>query len=364
MANKFYLGGNLLSGAAGLKKTKKFAFLVHPRISVREDMGKVFWPFYFVPEIILQKIIPHLNPIVGGKVTFSDIKEIVGWIVVIPLLAEQILSFPQEFVFKKIIKAIEMAKGLGAEVVGLGEFIASVTRSGEDLVGKVRGVSIINGKALTVGSIFRAVEEISKIKEIDLAKEKVAVVGAAGSVGRGASLLFAEKGIPLILIDKEQKIQGLKSFFSSFNNIVINNEISSIKEAKIVVVATSSTGQLIKPNYLKEGAIVYDITQPRNTSPKILKERKDITIIDGGVIDTPAIDYGVDIGLKKHQAYACLAETIICASEGIEESHIGYVDSKTADKMLTLMEKYQNYFKLNISQSFGKSLKNKLELIN
>ena len=337
--------------------------MIHPRISAKEDMGKVFYPFYFVPEIILQKITPHFNPIARGIVTFSNNKEIVGWIVVIPLSAKQILSFPREFVLKKIIKAIEMAKDLGAEVVGLGEFIASVTRGGEDLAGKVKGITIINGKALTAGTTFRAVEEISKIKKIDLAKEKVAVVGAAGSVGRGASFLFAEKNIPLILIDKDQKIQGLKNVFSSFNSVAINNQISSIKDAKIVVVATSSTEQLIKPNHLKEGAIIYDITQPRNTCPEILKERKDVTIIDGGVIDTPTIDYGVDIGLKKHQAYACLAETILCALEGINENHIGYANPKTINQMLNLMEKYQNYFNLNIFQSFGKPLNDKLELI-
>lgn len=343
---------------------KKFAFLVHPRISAREDMGKVFFPFYFFPEIILQKIIPHLNPIIGGKVTFSENKEIVGWIIWVPLLARQILSFPREFVLKKIIKAIEIAKEMGAEVVGLGEFIASVTQGGKDLIGKVNGVTIINGKALTAGSTFRAVEEISEIKEIDLSKEKLAVVGAAGSVGRGASSLFAEKNIPLILIDKEQKIQGLKNFFSSFNNIVINSQISLIKEAKIVVVATSSVEEIIKPAHLKEGAIIYDITQPRNTYPEILKQRKDITIIDGGIIDTPTIDYGVNIGLKKHQAYACLAETMICALEGINENHIGYANPETAKKILNLMEKYQNYFKLNIFQSFGKPLNEKLEIIS
>lgn len=342
--------------SAELGKTKKFAFLVHPRLSVREDMGKAFWPFYFVPGIILQKIIPHLNPVVGGRVTLSDTKETIGWIIWVPFLAKQILSFPKEFVLKKLVKAIETAKGLGAEVVGLGEFIASVTNSGRDLVNKVNGVFIINGKANTAGTIVKAVEEISKIKNIDLRKEKVAVVGAAGSVGIGASLLLAEKNIPLILIDKIQKIQGLKNSFSSFPKVIINDKISSIKEAKIVVVTTSSTKQIVKSDYLKKGAIIYDITQPRNTSPKILKEREDVTIIDGGVIDTPTIDYGADISLKRHQAYACLAETIICALEGIKENHIDQANPETINQMLNRMEKYRKYFKLNISQSFGKPL--------
>jgi predicted amino acid dehydrogenase len=343
---------------------KKFAFLVHPRISAREDMGKVFFPFYFFPERILQGLTPFLNPVARGKVCFKNNKEIIGWIIVIPLLAKQILYFPRDLVFKKILKGIELAKRLGVEIVGLGEFIASVTQGGKDLVRKVEGITIINGKSLTAGVSFKAIEEISKIKDINLKKERVAIIGAGGSIGRGISFLFLEKNIPLILIDKTKKIEDLKKSFNSFNDCEISDQISLIKEARIVIVATSSVDQIIKPDYLKKEAIIYDLTQPRNTSPNILKERKDVIIIDGGIIDTPCIDYGMDIGLKKNQAYACLAETIICALEDIKEDYVGHATSESAKKMLNLMEKYQDYFKLNIFQSFGKPLNNNLEFIN
>ena len=371
MATKFYLWQKFLSRFRLWKseesqqesKIKKFAFLVHPRISAREDMGKVFYPFYFVPETILQKMIPHFNPIVGGRVKLLDKKEIIGWIIWIPLLGKQFYSLPKDFVFKKIINAIEMSIELGAEIVGLGEFVSSITHGGEDLIGKVNDILITNGNSLTAGVISKAIEKISEIKIINLMNEKIAIVGAGGSVGRGVSLLLAEKGIPLILIEKAEKVDELKKFFSPFNNVFIKNEISSIKDAKIIVVTTSATVQIIKPEYLKEGAVIYDITQPRNTSPDILKERKDVIIIDGGILNTPTIDYGVDIGLRKHQAYACLVETMICALEGIEENYVGYTRIETIKKMLDLMEKYQNYFKLNIFQSFGKPLNNKLEFI-
>ncbi|MCM8819979.1 MAG: hypothetical protein NC925_04195, partial [Candidatus Omnitrophica bacterium] len=89
-----------------------------------------------------------------------------------------------------------------------------------------------------------------------------------------------------------------------------------------------------------------------------------ITVIDGGIIDTPMFDYGMDIGLKKHQAYACLTETIICALENLSEHFVGYPKLDTVEKMLSLFDKYQNYFKLNIFQSFGKPLNEKLETIS
>jgi predicted amino acid dehydrogenase len=346
---------------------KKFAFLIHPRTSAREDMGRVSRVFFCFPEIILQKLTPIFDPIPAGKITFLGTKEVIGWIIVVPLLGKHFFSFPREFVVKKIIKAIELAKKLGANVVGLGALTSPVTHGGEDLIGKIKNITITNGNSLTAAVVVKAVKRISEIKKIDLSKEKIAVIGAGGSVGKGSSLLLAEHKFLLILIDKKEKIDELKKDFSSFlstGNIVISDEISLIKEAEIVIVATSSADQIIKSDYLKEGAIVYDITQPKNTHPNILKERKDVMIIDGGVIDTPKIDYGMDIGLKEHQAYACLVETMICALEGIEENYVGYTKLENAKKMLNLMEKYHDYFEINIFQSFGKPLNDKLEPID
>lgn len=341
---------------------KKFAFLVHPRILAREDMGKVFYPFYFFPEIILKRIIPYLPPIIGGKVKFLKEKEIIGWIIWIPLLGEQIFSLPKEFVLKKIIKAIEKAKKLGAEIIGLGELISPITHGGEDLIGKTEKVVITTGNSLTAGVILKAVEKISIIKKIDLSKEKVAIVGAGGSVGQGTSILLAEKGIPLILIETHQeRLENLKRKISQFNNLIFGRDIFLIKDAKIVVVVTSSLKTIIRASYLKKGAVIYDITQPKNTSADLLKERKDLTIIDGGVIDTPRIDYGVDIGLKKYQAYACLVETIILALKGIQENYIGYTEPRRIKEMLRFMEEYSEDFKINIFQSFGKPLNENLE---
>jgi predicted amino acid dehydrogenase len=345
------------------KRLKKIAFLIHPRISAREDMRRVFPLFQFIPESILQKLLKILPPVARGKITFEDTKEIIGWIIVIPILGKQFLEGKREFIFNKLLKALKIAKKLGVEIIGLGEFIASVTEGGKDLEGKVDGILIDNGKSLTAATIIKFLEEITKMRNIDLTKEKIAIVGAGGSIGLGVSLFLASKKFHLILIEKKKKIPKLINLFSSFPNVEINDNLFLLKKTKIVVVCTSSTEKLIKSKHLKEGAIIYDITQPRNTSPEILRQRKDITIIDGGIFDTPKIDYGMDIGLKKHQAYACLTETIICALEGVNKSYVGYAHPQEIEKMLKLMEKYKNYFKLNISQSFGKSLSKKLKIL-
>jgi len=342
---------------------KKFAFLIHPRVSMKEDMGKVFPLFKCLPEKLLRRLIIFLPPITRGKVIFLPQRKLIGWIIVVPLTGDQIFSLPKSFVFKKLIQAFRKAKKLGAEIIGLGEFIASISKGGEELTGKAEGVFIDNGKALTAGLTLRAIEQITELKRINLSTEKVAIIGAGGSIGRCISFFLSEKNISLILIEKPKKVIELKRIFSFYKNKLITNDISAIKEAKIVVVATASTEEIIKPHFLKENAIIYDVTQPQNTSPAILKERKDVTVIDGGVIDTPMFNYGMDIGLNKCQAYACLTETIICSLENLKENFVGYPNPETVKKMLSFFDKHQKYFKLNIFLSFGKPLNKKLEFI-
>jgi len=286
---------------------KKFAFLIHPRVSAKEDMGKVFPLFRCLPEKLLRKLIVFLPPLVSGKVIFLPQQKLIGWIIVIPLTGDQLFSLPRSLIFKKLIQALHKTKKLGAEIVGLGELIGSISKGGEELTGKVEGVFIDNGKALTAGVTLKAIEQITKLKKINLSTEKVAIIGAGGSIGRSVSHFLSEKNISLILIEKPKKVIELEMTFSFYKNKLITDDVSAIKEAKIVVVATASTEKIIKSNFLKENAIIYDLTQPRNTSPVILKERKDVTVIDGGIIDTPMFDYGMDIGLKKCQSYACLA---------------------------------------------------------
>jgi len=336
--------------------SKKFAFLIHPRISAREDIGKVFPLFKFIPEKLLRKLIVFFPPIVRGKVIFIPNRKLIGWIIVIPLTGEQLLSFPREFVLKKLIQALRKAKKLGVEIIGLGEFLASITKGGEELVGKVPGILIDNGKALTAGVTFKAIEEIAKVKGIDLSKTKIAIVGGAGSIGRTVGFLFSEKNSFLILVDKKGKVEELEKVFGFYKNKLITHNLERIKEAKIVIVATASTQQIVSSQFLGENTIVYDITQPRNTSPRILKERKDITIIDGGVLDTPLFDYGMDIGLKKHQAYACLAEAMICAMEKLNKNFVGYPRLEDAKEMISFFDKHSEYFRLNIFQSFGRPI--------
>lgn len=336
---------------------KKFAFLIHPRMSARDDMAKVFWPLKIVPEGVVRWGMQFLPPIPRGKVRFSADKEVMGWLVVVPLAGPQMLSLPRDVVTRKIIQAVQVAEKLGAEVVGLGELTSSITHGGKDLIGKVNA-SVTNGNALTAGISFEAVKKACpSLRGTRLSNQKVAVLGATGSVGTAISFLLAEEGSSLLLLARGRG--GLEKLAKEITlrhpqcQVRVTQGIEDVRDAGVVIVVTSGVKQVLGKNHLDDNALVYDITQPRNTSPSLLAERPDITILDGGVISTPGINYGMDIGLNNGQAYACLAETMLLALAGRNGNYVGNATAEQAKEMLMLMEEYRCYFQLAPFQTFG-----------
>jgi len=86
--------------------------------------------------------------------------------------------------------------------------------------------------------------------------------------------------------------------------------------AGIVVCATSSREKLIQPGDLPPGAVVCDISRPPNVSAAVERERPDVLVIDGGVVELPGRpDLGWNFGFPRGLAYACMAETMMLALE-------------------------------------------------
>lgn len=334
---------------------KKFAFLVHPRKSHREDMRKVWRPFGLIPECWLSWLMTWLPPIVRGRVSLPGSDEIVGWIIVVPLTGRQFLELPRAFVFKKVLQACRKAENLGAEVVGLGQLTSSVTNGGADLVEHL-DIGVTNGNALTAAITVRALERICLMRGLD--KPLVSVVGATGSVGSAISQILSRRELPLLLVARNRvRLEALADTCTG-GEVKVATRISDIKVADVVVVTTSSAKDLIKAEYLKEGAVVYDNTQPRNTSRDILVSRPDVLVVDGGVISIPGVNLRLNIGLKPEQGYACLVETMLLALEGMSDHYsIGNATPDQAKEMLDLLDKYKKVygFELAAFSSFGKT---------
>jgi hypothetical protein len=89
---------------------------------------------------------------------------------------------------------------------------------------------------------------------------------------------------------------------------------------------------------------VIDVARPSDITEEEAALRPDILVIESGEVLIPpgTVNFGYNIGLPQHVAYACLAETALLAMEGLFES---YSLGRTFDlaKINRMRELYQKH---------------------
>jgi fatty aldehyde-generating acyl-ACP reductase len=293
----------------------KSAFLMHPLdvsyIRRSNHMLADIWSRFF-PDFAIEILTKRINPFVQNRFNIGSHESM---IVIIPLTANQLNTLPKNFVIEKLTQACDLAYKNGAEIISLGAYTAIASRQGLDLVGKTK-IALTTGRAYTVYSVLEQTKPYLK------PNSKIAVVGVDGAIGKTiARLSKYYKDIIIIPIRK--------------NN---NHEIY---EADIIISASSSIGSIIDEKNLKKNSIIIDAAKPSDISRAIT--RKDIKIIDGGVIKIPSsTDFGIDFDLVKDQVYACMAEAFILGMAGHKENFcVGYdISDEKIQKIGELGEKF------------------------
>lgn len=341
---------------------RKFAFLVHPRASVRKDLGGVWRPLGLVADPIYDWALRRLPvpPVTIGTSTLADDPQsTAGWVILVPLSARQMLELRREQVVAKIDAAINHAVDLGADVVGLGALTAPITKGGQKLAQRT-DIGVTNGNAFTAAITCAAIEQL--IARCPGGDPEIAVVGATGSVGSCVVQMLARRRLASRLTLVARTVRRLEELATSVRavapglNVRTTSDLLKVREADLVVLLTSSADSVLRSEHLKQGAIVLDDTQPRNTSPTLLTERPDVLVVDGGLVGVPGLNLGVNLDLPKDCAYACLAETALLALEG-HTGHfsIGNPTLEQAEYMAHLAEKHRRFgFTLAPFHSFGR----------
>jgi predicted amino acid dehydrogenase len=337
-----------------------FAFLIHSRDY--KDVQRKFKIAKFLPRSWVEFWCLHWLPIVVSKIDGlkdKDGKECKGWLIGIPMTAKQMME-NRELAKEKIIQAINKAEKLGARIVGLGALTSSVTNGGEEIKDKVN-IKVTPGHAYTTYTVSSYV--LKAVSEFSLDKNDLTlgIVGAAGSIGSSCAQYLAKKGIKnFILIDQERKNPRLQKLLEKLNainpdlKISVSHKINDVKNADIVITATNAAEALVKPEDLKYNAIIIDDAQPSDISPEVANERRDVLIIDGGVVATPQINTHFNMGLSsKNDIFCCLGETLIIAhSKILDEYKTGQMDIALVDEFGKRGEALG--FKLSSFQRFGK----------
>ena len=329
---------------------RRFAFLIHPRDT--SDVARRWWITRFLPNIIVDEVIEKLRGRAGFTVCSRfEVeklnKKIEGYIIAILLTGRQIMRLPQERVRKRILDGILFAQNkLGAETIGLGSLITSVTDGGRWIVQQPNVHAFItHGDTYGVAIAEEGIEKILNLCHFNPNKIKIAVVGAYGLIGREITKVLAKKGFPLILIEKtNEKVNLIKEELKELNLeskiSLASTDLRKILPADLVITTTSHPSALLRSECLKRGAIIYDIAQPMNVSPQLIKERPDIIKIDGDYVDINGIDLKFNMGPPKGTTFACLVETMMIALEEDKNHHIGEIKEDYLEKTKEWAKKY------------------------
>ena len=302
-----------------------FAFMIHPLDET--DVMRKFSVAKYLPDFIIRQMLKHAPPFKASDITgiASKHNQISGCFVTCPLTAKQMTTLPEPFVLDKIIRAGKVAQKAGAKVLGLGAFTSVVGDAGIT-VAKHLTIPVTTGNSYTVATAIEGAKMAAALMGHSLDTANVAIVGATGSIGRVCADILAREVRNLKLVGKDEvKLQKLANKILYETGLVakICRDVKqSLRDADIVICVTNSVEVLINPEDLKPGAVVCDVSRPRNVSKSVADLRNDVLVIEGGLVEVPGdVDFHLNFGFPPGMAYACMAETMILALEQKYESY-------------------------------------------
>lgn len=297
----------------------RFGFLVHPLYA--KQAARKYPVARFLPDFVIERLMRGMSPQVVGTtstIRARDGSETSGVFVGVPLTPHMMTGgAPLEACYAKIAEAAELAASEGAEIVGLGAYTSVVGDGGVTVAERSR-VPITTGNSYTVATAIEGTLEALRLVGGDPGTSVLAVVGATGSIGKTCATIMAPLFNRTILIGRDQ--ERTEAAAAGIERATATTDPAAIQEADCVVTVTSS-GNVVQPALLRPGAVVCDVARPRDVSVEVSKSRKDVLVIEGGVVEVPGKpDLGFSFGFPPGTAYACMCETMMLALEGKLES--------------------------------------------
>jgi len=342
------------------ENSSHFGFLIH---TIPDYFTTAFSDTTYarMPDPLLKYLLSQLPPFKAAKVTGIQSlsgERATGELIFSPLSPIHFLTMNKETVFRHIIEAGEIAKDLGAQILGLGAYSAFVGRRGVEIASAL-DMPVTTGTAYTIAAALMALEKAAERAGFILSESTISIIGATGSIGKTCAELLSSKVKKLILVARNQSrlkdlVETLRKKSYSTEIISSNDLHDSLQKSDLVLLSTNTPETLVDVKLLKPGTIICDISQPRNVSLEDAAKRNDILVIDGGVVEPPGRpNFNIYFGLPPGLTYACLGETIILTLEKRFESFSigGNISAEKVREIQSLGEKHG--FRLAELKSFG-----------
>lgn len=305
-----------------------FAFIIHP-IQIKKDVSRKF-PILgrILPEPVINYASRFFPPLYISEITGIQSQDtgqtIRGWFLSVPYTPPTMMALPVETVYNKIVATGRKAEALGARTLGLGAYNSVVGDAGVTIAQRL-DIPVTTGDSYTVSIAIDALAEAAQHMNIDMVQATVAVVGATGAIGKACAQLLARRAGHLLVVGRrEDATEQVRELCEGHKaHVTASTDIHSIYAADMVLTVTSAVNAVIEPQHLKPGAVVLDVARPRDVSRLVAQQRDDVLVIEGGMVEVPGeqADFHFNFGFPPKKAFACMAETMALAMEGIYEDY-------------------------------------------
>ena len=233
---------------------------------------------------------------------------------------------------ERILTAVMAAQENGASVIGLGALVKdeTVTRGGDWIrkqLGDSLKIPLVHGDTLTAATVIEQAELLLVGFNIT---SPVFLTGATSKVGRAVALVLAKKGIRVKMFTRSQarfgKITAEAGLYGE--NLERVNYLQAGKDCGLWIIGKITPAGKDLLEFIPDGAKVISFAVPNPLSPKNLKTRPDIYLLEGGLLayDPDITDLTFTMRLKPGITYACHAALIVHAQRGWTQDELGPVD--------------------------------------
>lgn len=246
----------------GPRRKSRFAFVIHP---LSQKFFTKVEPLATVAKIapqpvmdVVEKAVAYSPPFVYSHMT--GIKsptgaEAEGWLITVGGTPKELLAHDPEFTYDRLLAAAEMARKLGAQVMGLGAFTKVVGDAGVTVARK-SSLPITTGNSYSAsGALWAAHEAVDQLGLLErdddgMIRGKAMVVGATGAIGSVCARLLALACDELWLVSPESgKLLALKEDIERESPRAVVRVAAKpddhLAEMDVIVTATSGAGKRV-----------------------------------------------------------------------------------------------------------------------
>jgi len=282
----------------------------------------------------------------------------------------------------KVEEAVQLAADRGCTVAALGGFTSIVTGNGLNL--RNDRIALTTGNALTVAMGLESITRAAQAAGIDLSKACFAAIGATGNIGSVYSQVMAQQVPRILLVGRPGRTRELEAVAAEIYlnaarelllretpghglpevggvtarvsttralrasiasgvpagsgralyeavtaelrdeaPITLTTDLEMLRYANLILGASNAPTPVIRAELLGKGPIVIcDVAIPSDVEDAV-RQRSDVTVVEGGLVRVP-LDPGLSIhglDLPQGNLYACCSEGVIMGLSGIRENY-------------------------------------------